>query len=199
MLDTASLRESLPDSPSRGGKAPPYDAVQMSLDLQERYDVDVDLTGTKLAAVTSSLRECLSPRTFAFLQTLCEPVFSRLSPDLVNVEAMLRQLETALVRSLDVCSRGVEGEDPEKLFEPLAGSLVAMLRDVVSNPAKVVENARLKASDEARQGERDAAKKAKAAAKEAKRALAASRKAARLAQRQEGGREEIAAGGDEAE
>jgi len=74
-----------------------------------------------------------------------------------------------------------------------------MMRDVVSNPAKVVENARLKASEEARAGEREAARKAKLAAKEAKRALAASKKAARL-QRQEGARSEVTTcggGGDE--
>eukprot|EP00967_Tisochrysis_lutea_P137993 scaffold248470_cov32-Tisochrysis_lutea.AAC.1 len=181
------------------GSSAKYDAAQMELDLKERYGVEVDLHGTRLASLTQSLNEALPPATFAFLQTLCEPVFSRLSPDLVNVEAMLRQLETALARSLDVVSRGVEGEDPEKLFEPLSGSLVAMMRDVVSNPAKVVENARLKASEEARAGEREAARKAKLAAKEAKRALAASKKAARL-QRQEGARSEVTTcggGGDE--
>lgn len=174
-----------------------YDATQMELDLKDRYGVEVDLQEYQLASLTQRLHDILPPATFAFLQTLCEPVFSRLRPDLVNVDPMVRQLETALARSLETCSRGVDME-PDKLFEPLAGSLVAMMRDVVSNPAKVVECARLKAAEEALAGEREAARKAKLAAKEAKRALAASKKAARL-QRQEGAQSEIAAcgGGDD--
>jgi hypothetical protein len=172
-----------------------YDATQMELDLKERYGVEVDLQDSQLASLTQRLHDMLPSATFAFLQTLCEPVFSRLRPDLVNVDPMIRQLETALARSLDVCSRGDNVDmEPDKLFEPLAGSLVAMMRDVVSNPAKVVEYARLKATEEALAGEREAARKAKLAAKEAKRALAASKKAARL-QRQGGAQSEIAACG----
>jgi hypothetical protein len=183
------MAESCPHLTMTWGK---YDATQMELDLKDRYGVEVDLQDSQLASLTQRLHDLLPPATFAFLQTLCEPVFSRLRPEIVTVEPMVRQLETALARSLEVCSRSADME-PDKLFEPLAGSLVAMMRDVVSQPSKVVEYARLKAAEEALAGERGAARKAKLAAKEAKRALAASKKAARL-QRQEGAHAGIACG-----
>ena len=65
-------------------------------ELQDRYVLDEELDLKEIAPLMLQLREVLPTPSFKFLLTLCESVFSKLTPDLVQVPVMKKKLEAAL-------------------------------------------------------------------------------------------------------
>jgi|Transcript_15982 hypothetical protein len=159
----------------------------MEKELRERFELQEDLDLKEVVPRLATLKERLPPRSFAFLLTLCEPIFSRLDPELVNVEAMVRSLESAMLHTIDWCRKSNSLTEPDLLFEPLMDKLAAMLRDVVPNPSQCIDSARKRANAEAQADQLAAAADAKAAAKMAKKE-AAKKEAAARRERKKGGK-----------
>ena len=65
-------------------------------ELHSRYVLDEELDLKDIAPLMLQLREVLPTPSFKFLLTLCESVFSKLDPDLVQVPVMKKKLEAAL-------------------------------------------------------------------------------------------------------
>jgi len=144
----------------------------ISKELQDRYELDDELDLKEIAPLMLQLREALPPASFKFLLTLCESVFSKLDPDLVQVPVMKKKLEAALAAQAKTLGRR-GGEDaatepPDRLFDRLAGALSSMLRDVVPDHEKCVREARGRAIVESEAAEQAAANADKSAAKAAK-------------------------------
>ena len=95
----------------------------------------------------------------------------------MNVEAMVRSLESAMLHTIDWCRKSNSLTEPDLLFEPLMDKLAAMLRDVVPNPSQCIDSARKRANAEAQADQLAAAADAKAAAKMAKKEAAKSQPA----------------------
>ena len=82
----------------------------ISKELQDRYELDDELDLKEIAPLMLQLREALPPASFKFLLTLCESVFSKLDPDLVQVPVMKKKLEAALAAQAKTLGRR-GGED----------------------------------------------------------------------------------------
>ena len=65
-------------------------------ELQGRYALDEELDLKEIAPLMLQLRDVLPTPSFKFLLTLCESVFSKLDPELVQVSVMKKKLEAAL-------------------------------------------------------------------------------------------------------
>ena len=87
--------------------------------LQERYALVDEVDLKEIAPLMLELKEVLPAQSYKFLLTLCESVFSKLDPELVQVPVMTKKLEAAL--SAQAKSLGKRGggdaasEQPDRL------------------------------------------------------------------------------------
>ena len=89
-------------------------------ELQDRYELDEALDLKEIGPLMIQLREVLPSQSYKFLLTLCESVFSKLDPDLVQVPVMTKKLEAALsAQSKTLGKRGggeAASEQPDRLY-----------------------------------------------------------------------------------
>ena len=78
-------------------------------ELQDRFMLD-ELDLKEIAPLMLQLREVLPSQSYKFLLTLCESVFSKLDPDLVQVPVMRKKLEAALAMQAKTLGKRGGGE-----------------------------------------------------------------------------------------
>ena len=167
--------------------------MEMEKELRERFQIGEGVDLKDVGPRVALLKEKLPPASFSFLLTLCEPIFSRLDPEISSVAGMVRSLESSMLHTIEWCRKSNSLHEPDLLFEPLMDKLAAMLRDVVHNPSQCIDSSRKRANAEAQAGDVAAAADAKAAAKlekKEKQAAAAAARKERLAAKK-GGKDDV--------
>jgi hypothetical protein len=94
-------------------------------ELQGRYALDEELDLKEIAPLMLQLRDVLPTPSFKFLLTLCESVFSKLDPELVQVSVMKKKLEAALAAQAKTL--GKRGGDEAASSPPYSGGPTAPL------------------------------------------------------------------------
>ena len=89
-------------------------------ELQERYELSEDVDLETIAPLILQLKEVLPQASFKFLLTLCESVFTKLDPEMVQVPVMTKKLEAALTAQAKTLGKSggkdsAAAEQPDRL------------------------------------------------------------------------------------